>query len=252
MISKLIYRAARRYIRRADGYSYDFAKNGEEWILQRAAALDFSVVFDVGANVGSWTQHAQRYFDNAELHCFELSAETFATLSRNIESNRCHLNNYGLSDSNADIEYKDYGRDSGVNTLLLDASFHDSSIEPAVKKGKVRRGEDYCQTEGIDYIDFLKIDVEGAEHLVLQGFAKMLSEQRIRMVQFEYGYTHGDAKFLMRDFYELFASYGYRVGKLRKGRVEFVEWSYALNDFDSGPNFIAVRETNTDLIQYLA
>ena len=251
MFGQLIYRAAKRYIRRVDGFSYDFSKNGEEWILQRTAAFDFAVVFDVGANVGSWTRNAQRYFAKARYHCFELSNETFPTLATNIQMANCYLNNFGLSDTNAEIQYKDYGKDSGVNTLLLGADFHDEKISPVLKNGSVRRGDDYCRSAGVDFIDFLKIDVEGAEHHVLNGFTKMLSEKRVRIVQFEYGYTHGDAKFLMRDFFKLFASYGYIVGKLRKGKVEFVEWSYPLNDFNSGPNFIAVRKSDTELIERL-
>ena len=33
----------------------------------------------------------------------------------------------------------------------------------------------------------LKIDTEGAEHLVLKGFSDLLSKQSIRLIQFEYG-----------------------------------------------------------------
>ena len=248
----ILYRIAKRYIRWADGFSYDFSKNGEEWILKELSSLNFSMIFDVGANVGAWTKNAQKYFPTAEIHCFEVSESTFLTLKENIRSNLCALNNFGLSDTESRIQYKDYGENFGSNTIILTASFHDNRRHPTLKAGYLRKGDDYIKSKSIAFIDFLKIDVEGADHLVLKGFSKMLTEGSIRLVQFEYGYTHGDSKFLMRDYYEMFDDFGYRVGKLRQGRVDFAEWTYALNDFDSGPNFVAVRASDRELIGRLS
>ncbi len=251
MLKQLAYRKAKKYIKWVDGYSYNFAKNGEEWILKQTSDLGFKVIFDVGANIGSWTAHALKHYKNAEIHCFEISEQTYKSLQKNTTSKNCHLNNFGLSNENETIEYKDYGDNSGVNTILLDVDYHDKKIAPKLKKAQLQKGDDYCQTNKVNNIDFLKIDVEGAEHLVLTGFAKMLDEQRIRLIQFEYGYTNGDTKFLMRDFFKFFSEKGYKVGKLRRGKVEFTDWSYALNDFNSGPNFIAVRQSDTELIEKL-
>lgn len=252
MLKKIIYRVAKLYIRWADGFSYNFSKNGEKWILEATSNLEFSTIFDVGANVGSWTKEAIGNFANANFHCFELSEDTFKTLRSNITSQNASLNNLGLSNESAKIEYKDYGKNSGFNTILVHADFHDNRIKPAIKRGTVIKGDDYCENNGIGFIDFLKIDVEGAEHLVLQGFTEMLSEKKIRIVQFEYGYTHGDAKFLMRDFYQFFEECGYIVGKLRRGKVDFIDWSYQLNDFNSGPNYIAIRATDKELFNVLS
>lgn len=102
-------------------------------------------------------------------------------------------------------------------------------------------------TKKIESIDILKIDVEGADHLVLKGFSKILEKNNIRLIQFEYGYTHGDAKFLMRDFYELFEGYGYIVGRLTKKGVKFEDWHYKMNDFKSGPNYVAIRKDDSQL-----
>ena len=40
-------------------------------------------------------------------------------------------------------------------------------------ESNVQRGADYASAKGIDLIDFLKIDVEGAEGKVLEGFEPM-------------------------------------------------------------------------------
>ena len=252
MIKKLVYKVARKYIYWVDGFSYDFKQNGEQWILAATNNLDLKVIFDVGANIGEWSKQAIKNFPKSNLHCFELSKTTYETLQVNITFLNASLNNVGLSNENSEIQYKDYGKNSGVNTLLVNATFHDKNIKPKMRRGKVIIGDDYCENNNIMFIDYLKVDVEGAEHLVFLGFSKFLAEKRIRIIQFEYGYTHGDAKFLMRDFYELLTQYGYIIGKLRKGRVEFKEWEYRFNDFDSGPNYIAIRESDKDLYHILS
>lgn len=241
-----------KYLLNYNGVSYDFFKNGEANVLKQLSPFEIKVIFDVGSNVGDWASIANKYFKQAEIHCFELSKKTFKTLSKNANGKQYVLNNIGLSNISGKITYKDYGFNSGLNTILLEANFHDRDIKPDLTEGIVLTGDHYCIEKNIDRIDFLKIDVEGAEHLVLEGFSKYLKNNMIRIIQFEYGYTNGDAKFLMKDFYKLFEGYGYKVGKIRPKGVEFEEWTYRHNDFDSGPNYIAVVNTNKEIIEALS
>jgi FkbM family methyltransferase len=242
----------RKYLRSYNNYSYDFHKNGEHDLLLKLSQIHPKVILDVGANVGDWALIAKETFPEATIHCFELSSRTFQTLSRNVTGSRCVLNNFGLSDKAGEFEYKDYGPDSVVNTLLLDATFHDMRITPQLVKARISTGAAYCQTQGIEHIDFLKIDVEGAEHLVLQGFAELIERKAVRIIQFEYGYTNGDAKFLMRDFFRFFNDKGYVVGRVNKGPIVFRDWIYKDNDFTSGPNYVAIRQDDVELLQLLS
>ncbi|MFK7838916.1 MAG: FkbM family methyltransferase [Bdellovibrionales bacterium] len=246
------YKLARKYIKWHDGFSYNFEKNGEAWLLHVTSHLDFKCVFDVGANVGKWTQSALEQYNDAHIHSFELVKETFETLQSSIISDRVTLNNCGVSNDNGEIEYKFYGKDSGVNTILVQSDYHDKKKTPQIRKADILKGSDYCKNQNIDFIDFLKIDTEGAEHLVLEGFEDLLKAKNVRLVQFEYGYTNGDTKFLMRDFYDFFAAQGYKAGRLRNGYVDFSPWSYALNDFNSGPNYVAIRADDDALFECLS
>lgn len=234
------------------GYSYDFHKNGEKELLSKLSALDFKVIFDVGCNVGEWSQTAVRYFPAARIHCFELSEGTFKTLSVNLKGPNFVLNNMGMGDKDAVVEYKDYGENSKVNTLLVDATYHDRKIEFHIKRSTIRSGDSYCREKSIDQIDFLKIDVEGADHLVLEGFADLLQKKAVRVIQFEYGYTHGDARFLMRDFHRFFERHGYTVGRVQKGGIAFEGWNYKQNDFRSGPNYVAIRSDDAEMALLLS
>lgn len=112
-------------------------------------------------------------------------------------------------------------------------------------------GDQYCSENNIDRIDLLKIDVEGAEHLVLEGFKTMLAKGAIKVIQFEYGYASGDVKFLIKDYYALFEHYGYKLGPLKPTGVLFMDFQYPLNDFNSGPNYVAVHGKEIALLDGL-
>ena len=56
----------------------------------------------------------------------------------------------------------------------------------------------------------------------------------------------------MRDFYGYFESLGYIVGRVQKGEITFGEWTYKHNDFNSGPNYVAIREDDVELRKILS
>lgn len=70
------------------------------------------------------------------------------------------------------------------------------------------------------------------------------------MIQFEYGYINITTKKLLIDFYNYFESKGYMVGKIFPKYVEFRKYEFKHEDF-LGPNFIAVKKTETELIKLL-
>jgi FkbM family methyltransferase len=250
-LAKFFSRVATQYLDAFHDFSYDFEKNGEFGLLRMLSKHDFRVVLDVGANVGDWAKKASSFFPSAQFHCFELSQKTFETLKNNLQSDCYHLNNFGLGSFDGTIEYKDYGDGSGVNTIITTTTFHDETSEGKMVTSNIRTGAGYCKDKGIDRIDFLKIDVEGAENLVLEGFAGLLQGQRIRCIQFEYGFANGDAHFLMKDFFDFFERFGYVVGKIWQNGVTFSPFNYELNNFHSGPNFCAVAKSDRELITYL-
>lgn len=248
-----IYLLAHKYIIAYENFNYDFKKNGENKLLSSLSNKDIMIVFDVGANVGEWTNSALQALPNSKLHAFELSEKTFTTLKENLKnSNRVTLNNVGLADKKSLVKYKDYGQNSGGNTIINESEYHDHRLKPTVKMARVITGTDYCKQMKISHIDLLKIDVEGAEHLVLWGFSELLAKGKIKVIQFEYGYNNGDAKFLMKDFYKLLSNYGYLVGPLKSNGVIFMDFDYGLNCFTSGPNYVAVHESEKEIISAIS
>ena len=118
----------------------------------------------MGANIGDWARMARTYCKDAEVHCFELSATTFAALRTNLPDPHFTVNNIGLSSRSGPITYKDYGPGSGSNTILDSATFWDEQTPPNLVTAQLETGDAYCAKHAIHEIDFVKIDVEGAEY----------------------------------------------------------------------------------------
>jgi len=243
---------AQLYIYWESGFSYDFKRNGEKRLIQKLQPFEFRTVFDVGANVGQWSEVALSHFPYAEVHAFEISNSNRRILEQSIKSVRFFSHPFGLGASNGQVDYNDFGDGSPFNSMVLRGSFHNEHLGHDLSPGNVRSGDIFCSDAGIEFIDLLKIDVEGAEQEVLLGFANMLRRHAIRVIQFEYGYHNGDAKFLMRDFYDLFSEHGYEVAKLRRAPLQFRKWKYSDNDFTSGPNYVAVHRDDLEIQEALS
>jgi hypothetical protein len=101
----------------------------------------------------------------------------------------------------------------------------------------------------INRIDFIKIDVEGAEHKVILGFGDLVSNRSVKIIQFEYGMANIYTKFLLRDYYHLLGE-RYVVGRLCPNGVDFKDYDPLEENFRS-PNFVAVERGQQALLDHI-
>jgi FkbM family methyltransferase len=225
--------------------TYDINVNGEKFVLARAlAANKFPVIFDVGANVGNWAITLKSLIPNATIHSFELdprTAEVLASHCAGMDSVIVHA--YGLGSVTGAVDFFSY---SGAASELssLRAALH-NHVSHTIQSAFIRSGDDVCAKHNIESIDFLKIDAEGSDFDVLQGFSAMISKQLVKVIQFE----HQGGRYL-KDFYDFFEPMGYTIGKLYSNYVAFRPHSAELEDF-LGPNYIAVPKTNRHFVDSL-
>lgn len=236
-LSRFVASRAHKIHLAAQNFNYDPKKNGELFLLRETAARNPRVIFDVGANTGEWAELALEACPNAAVHAFEIMPETADMLTANAGSNpRLVINRIGLADSEGTVKVHRYSEHTHAS--ILDYSEHGAST---VVEVPVTTGDAYCAKHNIQRIDLLKMDVEGAESKVIAGFAGMLRAGKIAAIQFEYGRANILAKFLLKDWYDLLAPLGYRIGKLYPNEIDFKPYELKDEDF-IGPNYVAVKE----------
>ena len=152
-----------------------------------ALALDLlkpAVFWDIGSNIGFYSWFVRRFHSIREVRMFEPDPINFALITKTIRKNAisdCHAFNVALSDRAGDAAFL-VDRASGA-TGSLEVTSHrenESSLHSAYGLAETIT----CRTATIDGLiaegapapDLMKIDVEGAEHLVLAGAASCLAQ----------------------------------------------------------------------------
>lgn len=228
--------------------NHDLYSNGELTVLKKISKLNPSIIIDGGANIGKYSLLVNQLMPNTLIYSFEPVKDTFEKLKTNVEG----LKNIipiqkGLYNETCAKEINIYP--SNTHSSLFD--IEGFSQKPNQKQIiELTKGDDFIDSYKIETIDLLKIDVEGAEYDVLLGFEKHLQNGKIKMIQFEYGYINITTKKLLIDFYNFFESNGYVIGKIFPKTVEFRKYNFKYEDF-LGPNFVAVKKTEIELINLL-
>jgi FkbM family methyltransferase len=235
---------------------YELDRNGEAALLRRLALFRPTTLFDVGANVGDWSLEACCALPSAKVHAFEIAPSTAEQLRSNAAAflDRLIVNTLGLSDREGEITiYLSPESSTATSTIRksIELAAEEHGIRNIMEVGaRVVTGDAYMQRHGIAEIDLLKIDVEGAEAAVLEGFASAFAAKTIQMVQFEYGAMNAVTRFLLADFYHFFTERGFLVGQLLPEGVAFKPYEVGDENFQ-GPNFIACLQDRADLIAAL-
>ncbi|MEA3147443.1 MAG: hypothetical protein QOI53_3005 [Verrucomicrobiota bacterium] len=247
-ISRVLFRAANLYVKTYKNLNYDMNTNGEYYILDCLKSQAILTVLDVGANKGEYTSACLSRFPHAEIHSFEIVPATYQKLITNVGTEKnVFLNNFGLSDTKGIVQINYNADDDGSSSIIEGSNIHNGQWEKV--EVDVIKGDDYLVERNINSVDLLKVDVEGAEHLVLNGFSKSFENGRISAVQFEYGMVNIYSKFLLKDFWDLFSKYGFAIGPLMPRGVDFKEYNTRDEDFQGTPNFIAVHRSKINMIE---
>jgi len=140
------------------------------------------VFFDVGANLGQYTLlAAHRVGPAGQVHSFEPSTRMFTELKYNVELNGfssiCTLNNIALSNKEGAARLSVYEPGAEVyGSLGCHRREEGGFIVTGHEEVKTIRLDDYFEEAGIDHADLIKMDIEGAELLALQGSEHTLSK----------------------------------------------------------------------------
>ena len=237
---------ADRFVKIWSNRSNNLKYNGEFEVISRLHA-DLGLVVDVGANVGDWTAAIRTFAPSAVVHCFEPEPENANILRHRFQGKSVSIHMLALSNH------------TGTGNLLIDSrnsSMNSFTVRPdmAATMGSltvpVTTGDQFCEDAQIATIDLLKVDTEGHDLRVLEGFGTMLEERRVRVIQFEYNAFSIYSRTLLIDYFELLEPLGYHLGKLRPNGVEFHEYHPDRENW-IGPDYIAVLDDELELLDKL-
>ncbi len=162
----------------------DFDTNGEKDLIGKLRKANFKTVLDAGANVGKWSRSALTTWPDCHVHAFEAAPNTFKELQREFQStplaSRITLNDVALSAADG-LQTMYYFAEAPE--LTCDMPRHESLVSVPFEVKTIRL-DDYCKANGINAIDFLKVDVEGAEYRVLKGLSELLAAGKVNCLQF--------------------------------------------------------------------
>ena len=204
---------------------------------------DKSVIFDVGANIGEYSLKIASIFSKSMIYSFEPNINTFKILIRNVEDYKTIKPiNIGLSEIKKETEIFTYSKDlnSEHASLYKDVFSHlhkNNSITTV--DIKLESLDEFCQNNNIECIDFLKIDTEGHELQVLKGSTQMISNGKIKIIQFEFNEMNIMSRVFLKDFYQILKDYKiYRLSE--KGLIPLFRYD-SINEIFKYQNLLAIH-----------
>ena len=230
------------------GYNITGEKFFIEKILKKISNQS-PVFFDVGANVGSYTEFLLRYFHDAVVYAFEPHPFSCSQLKSKDFDGDVRVFNIGFSNVPGKAvlyDRKDCGGGSSHASLYSEVieDIHKQEMVECLVDLDVM--DDFVLREGIDFVDFLKIDTEGNELLVLSGAKKLLSQKRIKCIQFEFNEMNVVSRVFFRDFRNILS--GYKLYRILPHGLMRLDESPLYTEIFAYQNIVAITaETANDL-----
>lgn len=232
-----------------------FDKNGEKVFIDNLMNSfknrgGKKVVFDIGANIGKYSQmiiNKSKSLDlEVELHLFEPTKSCFEVISKKFKDNKnIFLNNFGASNEDGEAVIFYDKEKSGLASLYqrnLDAYGLELNQSESVK---LKRLDGYIENNNISHIDFIKIDIEGHELKAFKGFSKYLNGNFIDYIQFEYGGANLDSHTSLMELYKFLEERGFRVAKVMPDGLEIRKYSPFMDNFNYA-NYVAISNKVVD------
>ena len=202
-------------------------------------------IFDVGANIGDWSELIKKALPNSKLFQFEPSPTCHPFIERR------HLLNStlvpcALGETKGKVNFN-YSTDADAS-----ASIHKRHDTPFLRRTyremevPIDTLDNIISERGIEFVDFMKMDAEGHELFVLRGAKKSFAERRIGALSFEFGSSNVNSRTYFRDFWEILSSAGFSICRVTPGGhlVLIEEYYEDLEYFRGATNYIATLKNH--------
>ncbi len=179
----------------SSGADYQFDSERKEQLLVRRLVKPGMTVLDVGANIGKYTKLLSLLVGGTgRVFAFEPAPSSFQRIQTQVAveklANVVPINQ-AVCDCQGPITLHQFPEEySSWNSLgrpRMEDPRDPSRLVPIVSEIQVEAStlDGFCRERGLDGIDYLKLDVEGAELRALKGARQLLERKAIRYLQFE-------------------------------------------------------------------
>jgi FkbM family methyltransferase len=141
------------------------------------------VIFDVGANVGNWTSSLLKALpDTRRVFMFEPQPSCWVSLDKLCDE-RTSLEKRAASNTTEKLTFW-ANSNSEISSLYEEAGGGAESHPILVESIAI---DDFVSANGIDSVDYVKIDVEGHELSVIKGASHSIANGTVKALSFEFG-----------------------------------------------------------------
>lgn len=209
------------------------------WIdLKNKIRIPLKTIFDVGANVGLFSEMILKNSPDSKVFAFEPVTATYEKLVENLNLINCvSFQKVALGNTEEKIFIKTFDQKDSVLNSLNPLSMNTKGDKN--EEVEIQRGDEFCSINNITHINLLKIDTEGFELNVLSGFLDMLNSSSIDLIYIETGF---DKKNLRNTYFSDILDFLNEKGYQLFGLYEISNWSITI-----GENYGNALFINSDL-----
>ena len=151
------------------------------------------IFWDIGANIGLYSIYAALKYRNIEIISFEPSTNNLRVLSRNISINnleeKIKINQFPLSDKTnefASMNESEFIEGWSMGTFAYQNDFEGKNFVPKQKYKILGTTINFLlDSKILNTPNYIKIDVDGIEHMILKGADRHLDNKNIKSVLIE-------------------------------------------------------------------
>lgn len=228
---------------------------GEDYLLsQLSRKWSPKIIVDVGSNTDVY---GYKYFLDAKIFAIEPHPLTFKKLKKIFSGvSRVKKCNLAMSDQNGQAKLWDFAEESEIkktqptsqlsslNKTVINDIHGQKAQSFQVNKMTL---DSFASKYGIDRIDYLKIDTEGHELQVLKGAKKLLADEKIDLIQFEFNEMNVISGSFFRKFMEILPGYSF-FRLMPYGLYPLNNYKPLTHEIFGFQNILAVPDRKLDLL----
>lgn len=218
-----------------------------ENILKNKIKKERPIFFDVGSNVGNYSLSLKKHFPNSIIYSFEPNMRTYEKIIPEALDTDIKFNNIGLGSVSGFGTIYDHGNETGTEhasiykDVITDIHHLTTVDEMSFKSDTL---DNFCSVNKVSKIDFLKIDTEGSEFDVIKGGLRMLSDNNIDIIQFEFNEMNVISRIFLKDYYNLLSN-NYDIYRIDSKSIIHIPIYNTENEIFKYQNFLAINKSIT-------